>query len=298
MVHFNALHKTIGLESLTKHITESGLEPIPEDPEAEEQAEIELQEEIINLDNRDDNVIQNQDDLVNELYGKVDVTNPDDSIFITEEKDLTPAQMASKKRHDQIANEVSKSQHHFEIHDEGWSFEKYLELVEQVCEERVTEVGEPTSQANFRKRYKKDWDPDMTHVVDFDIPRSKTRNTYKPRGWEERVELENKLLCKLGKIKTEPLEDDDFNQDEEAGPSNHVVKKTNRIFTDENDDDRSDSLFDSDDDFEKPKQIKRKFETKDDLPPPKKSKLKENNVKIPKPKSKPKGLSISRQIVR
>ena len=138
----------------------------------------------------------------------------------------------------------------------------------------------------------------MTLLADFDVPRSKTRNTYKPRGWEERVELENKLLQKLGKIKTEPLEDVDFNQDEEeAGPSNHAVKKTVRIFTDENDDDRSDSIFDSDDDFEKPKQNKRKLDSKDNFPPPKKSKL-NNNVKNPKPKSKPKGLSISRQIVK
>ena len=297
---FNALHKTIGLESFSKNIAEAGLEPIPEDPEAEEQAEIELQEEIINLDNRDDNIIQNQDELVEELYGKVRVPNPDDSLIITEEKDLTPAQLASKKRHDQIADEVSKSQHHFEIHDGGWSFEKYLELVEQVCEEKITEVGKPTSQETFRKRYNKEWEPDMTRLVDFDIPRSKTRNTYKPREWEERVRIENELLEKLGKIKTEPSEDDDFNLDEEeAGPSNHAVKRTKRLFTEEeNNDNESDSIFDSEEDFEMPKAKKRKSETKEGPPPAKRSKRKDNGIKNPKPKSKPKGLSISRQIVR
>ena len=291
---FNSLHKSIGMDTFTKQIAEAGLEPIPENPELERLAEIELEEEIINIDNREVNVIDNEPELVEQLYGAVDVPNPDESIIITEEKDLTPAQLASKKRYDQIAEEVSKTKHQFEIHDDGWSFDKYLDLVENVCYDKLTEVGEPTSQESFRKRYKKDWTPDMNLVAKFDIPRSKSRNTYKPRGWEERVKKENELLEKLGeKVKKEPEDDVNSNHDEEASTSKQV--KTKRVFTDENDDSGSDSIFDSDDDFQEPKQKqrKRKSDSKEDLPPPKKSKLKDNPSK-PKAKSK----SISQQIVK
>ena len=143
----------------------------------------------------------------------------------------------------------------------------------------------------------------MDLLARFDVARSKTLNTYKPRGWEDRVEKENELLRKLGKIKSEPQEAEEFEHDEEeAGPSNLVVKKKpKRVFNDENDDAGSDSVFDSEDDFEIPRPLKRKSVDKDpkeDHPPAKKSKLTDYNVKKPKPKSKPKGLSISRQIVR
>ena len=42
---FDALHKSIGLETLSKSIADAGLEPIPENPEAERLAEIEIEEE-------------------------------------------------------------------------------------------------------------------------------------------------------------------------------------------------------------------------------------------------------------
>ena len=48
------------------------------------------------VDNREVNVIDNEPELVEQLYGAVDVPNPDESIIITEEKDLTPAQLPTK----------------------------------------------------------------------------------------------------------------------------------------------------------------------------------------------------------
>ena len=278
---FDALHKSIGLETLSKSIADAGLEPIPENPEAERQAEIEIEQEIINIDNRDNYVIDGQDDLIKELYSNVSYPNPDDSLIITEEKDLTPAQKASKDRYDQIADEVSKNKHHFEIPEGGWSYEKYLELVDHVQEGNLTEIGAPTSQENFRKRYKKSWDPKMTRLADFDIPRSKTRCT-KPRDWEIRVDRENKLLDSVKNVKKEPEEKEDENYE---APS--TSKKRKRVFTEDSPrgSDKDEVFDDSEEDFQVEKENpKKKAKNKHDLPK--------------KTKAKPKPPTISQQIVR
>ena len=286
---FDALHKSIGLETLTKSIADAGLEPIPDNPEAERLAEIEIEEEIINIDNRDNYVIDGQDDLIKELYANTSCPNPDDSLIITEEKDLTPAQKASKQRYDQIAEEVSKNKHHFEIPEGGWSYEKYLQLVDHVQENNVTEIGAPTSQANFKKRYNKSWDPKMKLLADFDVPRSKTRCT-KPRDWEARVDRENKLLESLQNVKKELPEDDD---DDFETPCSSNKRK--RVFRDENpEDSERDSVFDSEEDFQVEKENPKKRKSKEDPPLSKKAKTKHD---FPK-KAKAKPASISRQIVR
>ena len=168
-----------------------------------------------------------------------------------------------------------------------------VNLVQHVAEDRVTEIGAPTSQENFIKRYKKPWDPKMTLLVDFDVPRSKTRHS-KPRDWEERVAKENELALKVANIKSEP-EDEKKSDMEVACSSKLNVKRTKRVFKDENVQEEVDSLFDSEEDFEtekpkaKPKKRKSSHSpTKD--PPMKKSKT--------SAKAKAKGSSISRQIVK
>ena len=292
---FDALQKTIGLDSFTKYILDAKLDPIPEDQEAERLAEVEIEKEIINIDNRDDMPIEDEDELNKCLYGEVNFPNPDDSLLITEEHELTPAQAAAKSHHDQIANEVAKTKHHYDLHGDAWSYEKYLDLVQHVAENRVTEIGAPTSQENFKKRYGKSWEPNMTLLADFDVPRSKQRHS-KPRDWEERVEKENKLAEKVLKIKSEPEDENrNFDEEEASTSSKTNVKKTKRIFKDDNVQEDADSLFDSEDDFEmeKPKSKSKKRKSshspsKD--PPNKKSKT--------SAKAKAKGSSISRQIVK
>ena len=296
---FDALQKTIGLDSFTKYILDAKLDPIPEDQEAERLAEVEIEKEIINIDNRDDMPIEDEDELNKCLYGEVNFPNPDDSLLITEEHELTPAQAAAKSHHDQIANEVAKTKHHYDLHGDAWSYEKYLDLVQHVAENRVTEIGAPTSQENFKKRYGKSWEPNMTLLADFDVPRSKQRHS-KPRDWEERVEKENKLAEKIDKklanIKSEPEdENQNFDVEEASTSSKPNVKRTKRVFKDENVQVDVDSLFDSEDDFEmekpKPKPKKRKSSSSPpDDPPMKKSKT---SAKV-----KAKGSSISRQIVK
>ena len=295
---FESLHKTIGLDSFTKYILDTKLDPIPEDNEAERLAEIEIEKEIINIDGRETAPIDNEDDLNKCLYGEVNFPNPDDSLLITEEHELTPAQAAAKVRQEQIAEEVAKTKHHFDVHSDPWSYEKYLDLVQHVAENRVTEIGAPTSQENFRKRYGHSWETNMTLLADFDVPRSKTGHS-KPRDLEERVEKENELADKITNIKSEP-EDENKNFDEEKASTSSKpnVKRTKRVFKDKNVQDEADSLFDSDDDFQmenpRPKSKKRKtsnsldFPSKD--PPSKKSKT--------SAKTKAKVSSISRQIVK
>ena len=152
------------------------------------------------------------------------------------------------------------------------------------------QFGAPTSQANFKKRYKKSWTPEMKHLSDFDVPRSKTRCT-KPRDWEARVERENELLESLENVKKElPEDDDDF-----EAPS--TSKQAKRVFRDENpEESENDSVFESDEDFqvEKPNPKKRKSDCNEDPPLPKKAKTKHD---FPK-KAKAKNASISKQIVR
>ena len=296
---FESLHKTIGLDSFTKFILDAKLDPIPEDVEAERLAEVEIEEELINIDSRDVTPIENEEELAECLYGEVTVPNPDESLLITEEHDLTPAQSASKARQEQIANEVAKTRHQFDIHTEAWSYEKYLDLVKNVADDRVTEIGAPTSQQNFKKRYGHEWDSKMTLLADFDVPRSKQRHS-KPRDWEDRVEKENKLADKIAKklanIKSEPEdENQNFDVEEASTSSKPNVKRTKRVFKDENVQVDVDSLFDSEDDFEmekpKPKPKKRKSSSSPpDDPPMKKSKT---SAKV-----KAKGSSISRQIVK
>ena len=294
---FESLHKTIGLDSFTRYILDAKLDPIPEDEEAERLAEIEIEEEIINIDKRDPSPIENEDELVKTLYGDVNVPNPDESLIITEEHDLTPSQSAAKARQEQIAEEVAKTKHQYDVHDGAWSYEKYLNLVQHVAEDRVTEIGAPTSQENFVKRYNKPWDPKMTLLVDFDVPRSKTRHS-KPRDWEERVAKENELALKIANkrvvnIKTEP--EDETKNDEGASTSKLKVKKSKRVFKDENVNEEADSLFDSDDDFQmeepKPKNKKRKSAGSPSKAPP----LKKSKTSA---KAKAKNSSISRQIVK
>ena len=295
---FDSLHKTIGLDSFTKYILDAKLDTIPEDEEAERLAEIEIEQEIINLDKRDDNQIENEDELVNMLYGDVNIPNPEESLIITEEHELTPSQSAAKARQKQIADEVAKTKHQYEIHDQAWSYEKYLDLVQNVAEDRVTEIGAPTSQENFRKRYGKDWDTKMTLLADFDIPRSKTRHS-KPRDWEERVAKENELAKKIANvnIKSEPEDEKQFDEGEASTSSKINVKKTKRIFKDENVNEDVDSLFDSEDDFEmeEPKQKQKPKKRVSSGLPPDAPPLKKSKSST---KFKAKNSSISRHIVK
>ena len=187
----------------------------------------------------------------------------------------------------------------FDIHSDAWSYEKYLDLVKNVADDRQTEIGAPTSQQNFKKRYGHAWDSKMTYLADFDVPRSKQRHS-KPRDWEDRVEKENKLAAKIAKklanIKSEPEDENrNFDEEEASTSSKSNVKRTKRVFKDENVQEEVDSLFDSEEDFEtekpkaKPKKRKSSHSpTKD--PPMKKSKT--------SAKAKAKGSSISRQIVK
>ena len=131
----------------------------------------------------------------------------------------------------------------------------------------------------------------MTLLVGFDVPRSKTRHS-KPRDWEEIVAKENELALKVANIKSEP-EDEKKSDMEVACSSKLNVKRTKRVFKDENVNEEADSLFDSDEDFqmEEPKPKKRKSSGS----PPKAPPLKKSKASA---KVKAKNSSISRQIVK
>lgn len=195
---------------------ELGVEKTPTFEEANKIVEELVEEEVQTLDKRLEDgefVIETEEQLIQELYGKVGVPNPDESVVIEEEIELTDYQKAAKRRREDIAREANQVRHSFDLQDEAWNYKNYLGFIEQFNSRSETEVCEPTSQDKFFDRYGKLWTPNMTKVQDFDVPRSKTRNS-KPRNWEPRVDAEAAQYERLSKriklatIKEEPLKED------------------------------------------------------------------------------------------
>lgn len=191
------------LEMDTFPFHEVGIEYTPTANEADEQVKTMINQEVAELDKRIDNremLVENETQLRQELYGSVSVPDPDASLVIDEEVELSDSQKAAKERREMISKDATKTRHSYDLHDGAWNYRQYLDLIKQVNSRpgAETEVCEPADPAKFRRRYGKDWEPHMTKVSDFDVPRSKTRGS-KPKEWEARANLEEAQTARLAK---------------------------------------------------------------------------------------------------
>ena len=187
-----ALYKTVGFEGLMKNIAENAPEPIPEDGEIEEEADVEITQELVRLqtlDGNDDKVIENEDELMDELYGNVTVSDPDELTIVTT-KELTHAQILYRKRYESVAAAKEIHGFHVTVGEGPYSHKRYSDLMSDI--ERynftgLTEVGPPISQDKFKDRYKKYWEPHMTLVSDFD---SRPGRISQPRDLKLKIKQE------------------------------------------------------------------------------------------------------------
>ena len=193
---FQTLMETIvGKEEVEAAIVKQELEPIPETPELEEQAR-RLDDYLEDYNEEHDSlngtlvIDENLEDsvIVDELYEGV--WNPDSSVVVDEVVPLTKKQIIDKERRLDVEEKLKA--HNFQNCDnEGWSFERYVELQDEVQKawSPVT-ISKPINPAVFRKRYGRDWDESMTLHCDFGGSRGEGPRVQKPKGWEERRDKE------------------------------------------------------------------------------------------------------------
>ena len=198
---FDAMIQYTGMENFP--FQEVGIEYTPTINEAEEQVKEMIKQEVIEIDKRIENremLVEKETELRQELYDATAVPDPDASLVIDEEVELTVSQRAAKERREMIAKDANKTRHSYDLHDGAWNYKQYLGLIKQVNTRpgSETEVCEPVDPAKFRRRYGKDWEPHMTKVSSFDVPRSKTRGS-KPKEWEARADLEEAQTARLAK---------------------------------------------------------------------------------------------------
>ena len=170
----DALFKTVGSEGLMKSIADAPPEPIPEENQLEEEADVELTQEIIRIQNdggNDDETIEDEDELMEELFGNVTTLDPDSSLMLVEEKDLTPEQILYRKRYEKVAEAKEVHGFHVTVGEGPFSHQRYSDLMSNIEKYNftgLTEVGPPISQDRFKDRYKFYWQPNMKLVSDFD----------------------------------------------------------------------------------------------------------------------------------
>ena len=247
------------LPSISEHVKKLFVaeEPvmIPTDEEAVAQVEVEFQEELIKVDGaNDDDAISNEDELINTLYDET-ARDPDSSLQVIDEMELTEDQILTQKRNELIAS--VKKTHGFDVNLEdydneepGFTYTKYGDLLHDVQSRNIlgkTPIGQPTDQHSFHSRYGKFWRPDMKQMSAFDktIPR-----VTQPHHVEEEIEKEekkrnlNKAIADMKAIA--------------AGKAKANTKKSKPVKRRENSPELGEIVSESDDDFVKPPPKRRR----------------------------------------
>ena len=234
---------------------------IPTEEEAAGHAEVEFQEELIKVDGaNDDDAISNEDELINTLYDET-ARDPDSSLQVIDEMELTEDQILTQKRNELIAS--VKKTHGFDVNLEdydneeepGFTYTKYGDLLHDVQSRNVlgkTPIGEPTDQHGFHSRYGKFWTPDMKQMSSFEkaIPR-----VTQPHHVEEEIEKEEKkrnLKKAIADVKV-------MAAGIAAGKAKPSTKKSKPVKRRENSPELGEIDFESDDDdFVKPPPKRRR----------------------------------------
>ena len=196
----NALYKTVGFEGLMKNLGQERLEPIPEVEELDQEVDVQITNEVIRIKGQEDGIYdlkqEIKEETLEELYGANEVPDPDSSMQIVDEKELTHEQRLYKKRFQAVAE--AKETHGFNVTlgDAPFTYTRYAELMENI--ERfnftgLTHVGPPAKPEEFHKRYGYHWTEKMTLVRDFD-PRRALGRISQPRYLKDRVAEEKAAL--------------------------------------------------------------------------------------------------------
>ena len=202
------MESIVGKEEVETAILKQELEPIPETPELEEQAR-RLDDYLEDYNEENDSlngtlvIDENLEDsvIVEELYEGI--WNPDSSVIVDEVVPLTKDQIIDKERRLDVEEKLKA--HNFQNCDnDGWSFERYVELQDEVQKawSPVT-ISKPINPTVFRKRYGKDWNESMNLHCDFGGSRGEGPRVQKPKGWEVRRDKERaaKAAAKAKEVK-------------------------------------------------------------------------------------------------
>ena len=241
----NALYKTIGLEGLMKNLGDERLETIPEQEEVENEVEVQITNEIVRIQNQEDGQtdIKVEDEILEDLYGNNKVRDPDSSLEVVNEKELTREQVIYKKRNEAIAEAKETHGFNVELGDEAFTYTRYANLMENIEKYNftgLTKVGPPKSPKEFKRRYGFDWTESMTLVRDFDPGRAQGRIS-QPRYLKNRVAEEKNAALKLAQPSTSSNSKASISK-----PRNTKLKAKKEINL------ANEHLTESDSDFEEP----------------------------------------------
>lgn len=266
----DAIQDVVGAEKVNEIIMQSGLEPVPEEPELIEEAQIEEnteKDELIDLSN--ESLIIDTDSAEEELIG--DITNPDSSIEISKVVPLTEQQAIAKERRLQLEKEIETAGVSL-LPDGPYSYKAYIDLQDEIQRGfSPVVIAAPSDPAKFKRRYGFDWTPDMTRHVDFGGSRAEGPRIQKPEGWKAKVKAEEAALAKEkasldkkptrsgAKKKPQPKPKSETQSGSEARPPKDKgkgKKSTLRFIQEDNPADNEpvvDDVFDdSEDDFDQP----------------------------------------------